>query len=288
MKTDHSDRAVLLISCKDSKGIVAEVTSFIYRHNGNIISADQYTDFDEEQFFMRLEWELDGFEIDRDSVPEKFEHIRKKFFMKYDIFFSNNKPSIAVFVSRQNHCLLEILWRHKQNELKGNIKCIISNHRDLEEIAKSFDIPYYFIEKNGVNKKEAEEKEFKILKDNDIDLIVLAKYMQILSPEYEKKYPGKIINIHHSFLPAFEGAKPYHRAHERGVKLVGATAHYVNSELDAGPIIDQAVIRVSHKDSIEDYVRKGRDLEKILLVRGLLLHLDHRILLNGNRTVIFE
>ncbi len=282
-------RAVLLLSCPDAKGIVAQVTSFIYNNNGNIVCADQYTDFDDGMFFMRVEWEMDGFKLSGDELRAgALWELQNRFNIKYNLYFFNEVPNIAVFVSKQNHCLLEILWRYKQNEFNGKICCIISNHAELREIAEGFSVSYFHIPKNPDNILEAEEQELQVLEKNNIELIVLAKYMQIFSPDFVNRYENKIINIHHSFLPAFEGARPYHRAHERGVKLIGATAHYVNHELDKGPIIEQSVVRVSHKDSLNDYLKMGRDLEKLLIVKAISLHLEHRILVYKNRTIVFE
>ena len=281
--------AIMLLSCRDSKGIVAAVTAFIYQNNGNIVTADQYTDFDDGMFFMRIEWELDGFRFTPDEIKNgAFSEIAEKFAIDYRLYFSEQKPNMAIFVSTQDHCLLEVLWRNSQNEFKGNVSCIISNHKGLKKVAENFKIPFYHVEKTLENKAEAEARELEILQEHDVTLVVLAKYMQILSNRFTDVYANRIINIHHSFLPAFEGARPYHRAHERGVKLIGATVHYVNQDLDRGPIIDQAVMRVSHKDVVADFIRKGRDLERLLLVRGIALHLDHRLLAYKNRTILFE
>lgn len=283
------NRAVLLLSCPDAKGIVAQVTSFIYNNNGNIVCADQYTDFDDGIFFMRIEWELDGFRLSRDALRAgALSALQKKFNIRYSLYFFDEVPNIAVFVSRQDHCLLEILWRYKQGEFNGKISCIISNHDELRPVAEGFSIPYYHIPKNPQNRLTSESQELEIIYKNDVKLIVLAKYMQILSDNFVDRFEDSIINIHHSFLPAFEGARPYHRAHERGVKLIGATVHYVNHELDKGPIIEQSVVRVSHKDLVKDYIKKGRDLEKLLIVRGISLHLEHRILVYKNRTIVFD
>lgn len=279
----------MLLSCRDSKGIVAEVTTFIYQNNGNIVTADQYTDFDDSMFFMRIEWELDGFRFTPEEMKTgAFDEIAEKFQIDYSLYFSDQKPNMAIFVTTQDHCLLEVLWRDSQDEFKGNVSCIISNHTVLERVAKNFKIPFYHVEKTAENKAAAEARELEILRNHDVELVVLAKYMQILSGRFTDVYANRMINIHHSFLPAFEGARPYHRAHERGVKLIGATVHYVNQNLDRGPIIDQAVVRVSHKDIVEDFIRKGRDLERLLLVRGISLHLDHRLLAYKNRTILFE
>jgi formyltetrahydrofolate deformylase len=281
--------AVYLISCPDRKGIVSEVTSFLYRNNGNIISAEQYTDFDERRFFMRIEWELNDFRLSREELSDgAFDPLARKFGMQYRLYFGDDRPVMAIYVTTQDHCLQEILWRYRQQELKCVIGCIISNHEDLRPVAQTFGIPFYHVPKQSPPPAEAEAREFAILQQHRVRLIVLAKYMQVLSDDYVRRYPNRIINIHHSFLPAFEGGRPYHRAHARGVKIIGATVHYVSSELDKGPIIDQTVVRVSHKDTVDDFIRKGRDLEKLLLVRGVALHLDRRILSYNNRTVVFE
>ncbi len=285
----HKNTAVYLISCPDCRGIVAEVTSFLYRNNGNIVSAEQYTDTDDNMFFMRVEWELDGFKLSRTDLQNGvFDEIAARFSMNYRLYFSDDRPRVAVFVSRQDHCLQEMLWRYRQDELKCTISCIISNHSDLEGVAAGFSLPFIHLPKTADMRWETEKRELELLRRNSVEIIVLAKYMQILSDDFVGRYPNRIINIHHSFLPAFEGGRPYHRAHERGVKIIGATVHYVNHELDKGPIIDQSVIRVSHKDTVEDFIRKGRDLEKLLLVRGLSLHLDRRILSYKNRTIVFD
>jgi len=281
--------AILLLSCPDTKGIVAEITAFVADNNGNIVSAEQYTDNEDNMFFMRLEWNMENFLISRENlVDNAFNEIADKYSISYNIYFDNNKPAIALYVTTQDHCLQEILWRARQDEFNGDISCIISNHDTLKPVADSFNIPFYYVAKTKDNRIEAEYKEYRILKKYNIELVILAKYMQIISDDFVSKFKNNIINIHHSFLPAFEGARPYHRAHERGVKLIGSTVHYVSGQLDKGPIIDQDVKRVFHKDSIEKFKRVGRDLEKLLLVRGLSLHLERRLLVHKNRTIVFE
>ena len=280
--------AILLLSCPDSHGIVSEVTTFVTKHSGNIVFCDQYTDTNDNMFFMRIEWEMDGCDLDEDGFNTVFDPIADKYSISYNLYFDDHKPSVALYVTKQDHCLQEILWRSRQGEFNGEIACIISNHADLENVAKTFDIPFYHVPKTKDNRTEAEHKEYRILKNHNVELVVLAKYMQIISDDFVSRFQNNLINIHHSFLPAFEGAKPYHRAHDRGVKLIGSTVHYVTGQLDKGPIIDQDVKRVSHKDSVDKFVRLGRDLEKLLLVKGITLHLERRLLVYKNRTIVFE
>ncbi|PSB00597.1 formyltetrahydrofolate deformylase [Merismopedia glauca] len=280
--------ATLLISCLDRRGIVAKIANFVYDHGGNIVYDDQYTDFSAGLYFNRIEWELDGFTIPRDSIKEAFAEVAAPLEAQWQLHFSDTVPRIAIFVSRQEHCLLDLLWRHKEQEFNAQIPLIISNHPDLEKTAVQFNIDYYHINITKENKLAQEAKELEILQKYQIDLIILAKYMQVLSDRFIDQYPQKLINIHHSFLPAFIGAYPYHQAYQRGVKIIGATSHYVSSELDAGPIIEQDVARVTHRDTVDDLIRKGRDLERIVLARGVRLHLQNRVLAYGNRTVIFE
>jgi len=282
------ETATLLISCPDRKGILSEVTGFISKNNGNIINADQHIDSQKQIFFMRIEWDLNKFQIKKEKIKEAFSSIANKFQMNFSLHFSSEVQNVAIFVSKYDHCLYELLYRFKAGELNGNLKLVISNHKDLKPIAEMFGVPFFCFPKNKNNKLEVEKEELKLLKENNIDLIILARYMQILSNEFVKNYQNKIINIHHSFLPAFVGAKPYHRAYERGVKIIGATSHYVTEELDQGPIIEQDVVRISHRDSVEDMIRKGRDLEKLVLARAVKWHLENKILVYGNKTVIFE
>ncbi|ADY73018.1 formyltetrahydrofolate deformylase [Desulfurobacterium thermolithotrophum DSM 11699] len=282
------ETAILLISCPDRKGILAEITGFIAKHGGNILHADQHIDFQKEIFFMRIEWDLSNFEIPKEKLPESFQPIAEKFQMDYQIKFSSDIQNVAIFVSKYDHCLYELLYRFKAGELRGNLKFVISNHPDLKPVVEMYGVPFYHFPKSKKNKLEVEEKEIELLKKEKIDLIILARYMQILSDRFVNEFRNKIINIHHSFLPAFVGAKPYHRAYERGVKIIGATSHYVTEELDQGPIIEQDVVRVSHRDSIEDMIRKGRDLEKLVLARAVRWHLENKILVYDNKTVIFD
>lgn len=281
--------AILLIHCPDSKGIVATVSEFIYTNNGNITNLDQHVDVARQVFFMRIEWELDNFIIPDDKIGEYFDTlIARKFDMQWQLHFSHEVPRMAVFVSKQPHCLYDILSRWKSQEIEVTIPLIISNHPELEPVARQFGIDFHLFAINGHNKEEQELEQLRLLAEQQIEFIVLARYMQILSAAFINHYKNRIINIHHSFLPAFPGAKPYHCAFERGVKVIGATSHYVTEELDAGPIIAQDIIRVSHADSVEDLIRKGRDLEKVILSRSIWHHLQRQILVYQNRTVVFS
>ena len=282
------ETATLLISCPDRRGILAEITGFIAKNGGNILHADQHIDFQKSTFFMRIEWELEGFKLPKNRIKEAFEPIAQKFDMDYQLHFSSEIKNVAIFVSRYDHCLYDLLYRFKAGELPGNLKLVISNHTDLKPVVEMFGVPFYHFPKTKENKLSVEEKEMELLKREEIDLVVLARYMQILSDRFVNAFRNRIINIHHSFLPAFVGAKPYHRAYERGVKIIGATSHYVTEELDQGPIIEQDVVRVSHRDSVEDMIRKGRDLEKVVLSRAVKWHLENKILVYDNKTVIFE
>jgi formyltetrahydrofolate deformylase len=280
--------AVLLIHCKDSKGIVASVSEFIFKNNGNITYLDQHVDNSQEVFFMRIEWELDNFTIPDEKIGEYFDTlIASKYSMKWELYFSQYVPKMALFVSKLPHCLYDLLSRWKSGEIEVEIPLIVSNHEDMRPVAEQFDIPYHFFKVTPQNKKECEKLQLELLAEHKIDFIVLARYMQILSGDFVDHYKNKIINIHHSFLPAFPGAKPYHSAHERGVKIIGATSHYVTSDLDAGPIISQDVIQVSHADSVQDLVRKGRDLEKVILGRAIWHHLKRQTLVYQNKTIVF-
>lgn len=284
----NSSSAILLIHCPDNKGIIATVSEFIFKNNGNITYLDQHVDTLRQVFFMRIEWELDNFIIPNNKIGEYFDTlIAKKYDMKWQLHFSHDLPRMAIFVSKMPHCLYDILSRWKSKELEVEIPLIISNHEDLAPVAKQFGIEFHFFEITEQNKHEQEKAQLQLLSDYDIEFIVLARYMQILSDRFIEQFVNKIINIHHSFLPAFPGAKPYHSAFERGVKVIGATSHYVTAELDAGPIIAQDIIRVSHADSIEDLVRKGRDLEKVILSRSIWHHLQRQVLVFQNRTIVF-
>jgi len=280
--------ATLLVSCPAQRGLVAKIANFIYANGGNIIHADQHTDFAAGLFLTRIEWQLEGFNLPRELIAPAFNAIAQPLQANWQLHFSDTVPRIAIWVSRQDHCLFDLIWRQKAKEFLAHFSLIISNHPDLQEIAQQFGIDYHYLPINKENKLEQEQKQLEILQNHQIDLVILAKYMQILSPEFIEKFNHKIINIHHSFLPAFIGAKPYHQAYERGVKIIGATAHYVTSDLDAGPIIEQDVVRVSHRDQIADLIRKGKDLERVVLARAVRLHLQNRVLVYGNRTVVFE
>jgi formyltetrahydrofolate deformylase len=284
-----NNTAILLIHCPDKVGIVRTVTDFLYENNGNVVYLDQHTDKSEGKFYMRIEWEVDDFQIEKTKIGEYFETlVAKKFEMKWSLHFSEKKKRVAIFVTTLSHCLYDILYRYQSGEWDIEIPLIISNHNKLGGIAEHFKIPYHHIPMTKATKKEQEAKQLALLKENEIDLVVLARYMQIVSGNFIQQYPNKIINIHHSFLPAFVGAKPYHSAYERGVKLIGATAHYVTEELDAGPIIEQGVVHVTHKEEIRDYIRKGKDIEKITLSKAIAKDLQHKILAYNNKTVVFD
>ena len=282
--------AILLMHCPDRQGIVNDVTRFITDNRGNIVYLDQYVDNENGVFFMRLEWELEGFTIPRDKIKEYISTLfSSRLEMDFNIFFSDVKPRMAIFVSKMSHCLYDLLARYKAGEWDIDIPCIVSNHEDLRYVADMFGIPFHVwsIKPDHSNKAEVEKAEMELLRKENVSFIVLARYMQIISEEMIEAYPHHIINIHHSFLPAFVGAKPYHQAFERGVKIIGATSHYVTTELDAGPIIEQDVVRITHKDTPESLVRKGRDLEKIVLSRAVSKHIERKILTYKNKTVIF-
>ena len=281
--------ATMLIHCPDEKGIILSVTNYISRNNGNIVDLDQHVDSEQKIFFMRVEWTLSDFNIPREIIGAHFgSEVAQKYQMQYTIHFRDEKIRMALMVSKMDHCFNDILSRYKSGEWNVEIPLIISNHPDMEETANRFGIPYHYIPVSKQTKVEQEKKQLQLLSDHNIDFVVLARYMQILSENFIKDYSNRIINIHHSFLPAFPGAKPYHSAHERGVKIIGATSHYVTKELDAGPIIAQSTANISHKDRVEDLVRKGRDIEKVVLSRAIWYHVNRRILSYGNRTIIFD
>lgn len=281
--------AKLLLHCPDKPGILAEVTDFITVNKGNIIYLDQYVDRVENIFFMRIEWELESFLIPKEKIEDYFETLyAQKYDMQFRLYFSDVKPRMAIFVSKMSHCLFDILARYTAGEWEVEIPLIISNHPDMKEVAERFGIPFHLFPITKENKIEQEKKEIELLKKNKVTFIVLARYMQVLSEQIIQAYPNRIINIHHSFLPAFIGAKPYHAAFERGVKIIGATSHYVTSELDAGPIIEQDVVRITHKDTISDLIYKGKDLEKIVLSRAVQKHIERKVLSYKNKTVIFS
>ena len=281
--------ATMLIHCPDEKGIILSVTNYISRNNGNIVDLDQHVDSEQKIFFMRVEWTLSDFNIPRENIGAHFgSEVAQKYQMQYTIHFRDEKIRMALMVSKMDHCFNDILSRYKSGEWNVEIPLIISNHPDMEETANRFGIPYHYIPVSKQTKVEQEKKQLQLLSDHNIDFVVLARYMQILSENFIKDYSNRIINIHHSFLPAFPGAKPYHSAYERGVKIIGATSHYVTKELDAGPIIAQSTANISHKDRVEDLVRKGRDIEKVVLSRAIWYHVNRRILSYGNRTIIFD
>lgn len=283
------EAAQLLLYCPDKQGILAEVTDFITVNKGNIIYLDQYVDHAENIFFMRIAWDLNGFLIPKEKIEEYFDTLyARKYDMTFRLYFSGTKPRMAIFVSKMSHCLYDLLARYIAGEWNVEIPLIISNHPDLESVGKRFDIPFYVFPINKENKEEQERAEMELLAQHNINFIVLARYMQIISEKMIAAYPNRIINIHHSFLPAFIGAKPYHAAFERGVKIIGATSHYVTTELDAGPIIEQEIVRISHKDTIADLVNKGKDLEKIVLSRAVQKHIERKVLVYKNKTVIFN
>lgn len=286
---EKRNTAILLIHCPDRQGILATVTEFLNKNRGNILYLDQHVDRQEKIFFMRVEWDLEDFTIPSDKIGEYFDTlIATPMNMNWSLHFSGDISRMALFVSKMPHCLFDILARYTAGEWDVNIPLIISNHELLEPVAERFGIEFYHFPIDSKNKKEQEEREIELLKAHNIDFIVLARYMQILSEDFVEQFPDRIINIHHSFLPAFSGAKPYHAAHDRGVKIIGATSHYVTSELDAGPIIEQDVTRCSHVDSINNLIRKGRDLEKIVLSQAVYKHLQRKILVYKNRTVVFN
>ena len=283
--------AILLLHCPDQQGIITEITKFITDNLGNIVYLDQYVDREDGVFFMRIEWELDKFLIPREKIKEYIDTLyAQRYEMTANLYFNDVKPRMAIFVSKMSHCLYDLLARYKAGEFNVDIPCIVSNHEDLRYVAEQFDIPYYVwaIKKDHSNKAEVEQQEMELLKKEKITFIVLARYMQIISDDMIASYPNHIINIHHSFLPAFIGAKPYHQAWERGVKIIGATSHYVTAELDAGQIIEQDVVRITHKDNPESLVLKGRDLEKIVLSRAVKKHIERKILTYHNKTIIFS
>ena len=283
------EAAQLLLYCPDKQGILAEVTDFITVNKGNIIYLDQYVDHAENIFFMRIAWDLNGFLIPKEKIEEYFDTLyARKYDMTFRLYFSGTKPRMAIFVSKMSHCLYDLLARYIAGEWNVEIPLIISNHPDLESVGKRFDIPFYVFPINKENKEEQERAEMELLAQHNINFIVLARYMQIISEKMIEAYPNRIINIHHSFLPAFIGAKPYHAAFERGVKIIGATSHYVTTELDAGPIIEQEIVRISHKDTIAGLVNKGKDLEKIVLSRAVQKHIERKVLVYKNKTVIFS
>jgi formyltetrahydrofolate deformylase len=290
MTTEHvlKSTAILLLSCPDQKGVVATIADFVYRHNGNILHADEHADEGSNLFLMRVEFDPADFDIDLADFARHFDPIAKRFGMTWRLAQSARRPRMAILVSKYDHCLADLLYRHRSGELTCEIPLIISNHPDNKPIADFYGIPFETVPVVKDQKQLAEQKILDLLKQHNPDFIVLARYMQILSHQFVSAYPQRIINIHHSFLPAFVGAKPYHQAFQRGVKLIGATSHYVTEVLDDGPIIEQDVVRISHRDAVEDLIQKGRDLEKIVLSRAVRWHIENRVLLYGHKTVVFD
>ena len=285
----NPNSATLLIHCKDQKGIVVSVTKFNNKINGNILYLDQHVDHQEEEFFMRVQWDLQGFAIPAQKIGDYFTTlVGERYAMKFDLHFAHKTPRIAIFVSHLPHCMYDILSRVSSGEWNIEVPLIISNHSKLEHVAKQFSIPYHVFTITKENKAEQEQAILDLLRNNDIDLVILARYMQIISEQFISEFEHQIINIHHSFLPAFPGAKPYHSAYERGVKLIGATSHYVTPELDGGPIIAQGVTEVTHKDTVENMKRKGFDLEKIVLSNAVWSHIQRKTLIYNNKTIVFE
>ncbi len=281
-----NDTAVLLINCPDRKGLVAAVSTLLYEHGANITHADQHQDHDAGLFFMRVEWVLEGFDLS--AFRAEFQTVASELQMNWRLHVMSEPQHVAIFVSQHLHCLADILHRRQSGELRCDIPLVISNHRDGEALARFYGVPFHCIAVTPPTKCEAERRQRALLAENGVDLIVLARYMQILSPEFVDAYPQRIINVPHSFLPAFVGARPYHAAFQRGVKLIGATSHYVTAVLDDGPIIEQDVVRISHRDQVEDLIQKGRDIERAVLSRALRWRLEHRILSYGNKTVVFD
>lgn len=281
-------RAVLLVSCADRRGLVAGLAQTLHGHGANILSADQHRDASVGQFFQRIEFDTSELLTDKATLEQGIREVAERFGMRYELTYRSEVPRIAIFVSKYDHCLYDLLWRHQSGELPCSIRFVISNHTDLAPIATQFGIEFRHFPITAATKDAQEQAEVALLKDERVDLIVLARYMQILSNSFVSEFPHRIINIHHSFLPAFVGGKPYHQAHDRGVKLIGATAHYATADLDEGPIIEQDVERTSHKDSVDDLVRKGRDVERAVLGRAVRWHLEKRVLVWGNKTVVFD
>ena len=285
---DSKASAVLLISSPDQRGLVARITDFVFRRSGNILHSDEHIDEEAGLFLMRIEWDLAGFALARDEIRPAFEPLAQELKLNWELRFSDEVPRSAILVSKYDHCLYDILFRHRSGELKADFRVIISNHPDLRHLAEYFGIEFQVFPVTKETKAAQEALIIMELRRREIQFIVLARYMQILTASFVNAYPNRIINIHHSFLPAFAGSQPYQQAHRRGVKLIGATSHYVTADLDAGPIIEQDVVRVSHRDSVEALVRKGRDLEKVVLARAVRLHLENRVLVYGNKTVVFD
>lgn len=283
-----NESAILLISCPDTKGIVATVSEFLYHRNANILHAEQHQDAQLNLFLMRVEWDLRDFTLDLAEFDQAFAPLAERFQMQWRLARSNQRARVAIFVSRYTHCLADMLYRAHSGELNCDVPLVIGNARDGEELAQFYGVPFHYFDVTPETKARVEQQQITLLAEHAIDLMVLARYMQILSPTVVERFPQRIINVHHSFLPAFSGAKPYHRAFARGVKLIGATSHYVTNELDEGPIIEQDVVRITHRNQVDDLVRKGRDLEKLVLSRAVRWHVEHRTVVYANKTVVFD
>jgi formyltetrahydrofolate deformylase len=279
--------ATLLVSCRDRTGLVAALSDFVFRNEGNILDADQHADRETGLFFMRLVWDLGSFRLARAEIAAALADVALRFELSWEITYSDERTRVAIFASKVPHCLYDLLLSHQLGELGGDLALVISNHANLAPVAGHFGVPFSHVPMDASDKSRAETEQQRLLAEHGIGLCVLARYMQILSPDFVALWPGRIINIHHSFLPAFVGSKPYHQAKERGVKVIGATAHYVTAQLDQGPIIEQDVCRVSHRDDVEDLVQKGRELERQVLTRAVRSHLEHRVLISANRTIVF-
>jgi formyltetrahydrofolate deformylase len=286
MENDLS--AILLLSCGDRSGLVSRISHFVFERGGNILDLDEHVDTNEKHFFVRIAWDMKNFSIPATEIANALTPLAKEFNAEWEINFTGKNLRVAIFVSKFDHCMQEILWRQRLGEFNIDIPLIISNHEDLKPLADYHGIPFYVFPVTRDNKDEQEKKELELLKENKIDAVVLARYMQILTPKFISVYPNKVINIHHSFLPAFAGSNPYKQAYDRGVKIIGATSHYVTEVLDDGPIIEQDIIRISHKDTVSDLIRKGRDLERLILARALYYHAHHRVLVFGKKTIIFD
>jgi formyltetrahydrofolate deformylase len=288
MPNKRKQTAILLIDCPDRRGLVAAIGEFLYKHNANILHADQHQDPERNVFLMRVEWDLSKFDLDLGDFAAVFGPLAERYAMRWRLERSDRPHRLAVFVSKYDHCLADLLYRHQSGELACEVPLVVANHPDAERWAEFHGVPFHVLPIHAATKADDEAKQLALLHDHQIDLVVLARYMQILSPAFVQAFPQRIINVHHSFLPAFIGAKPYHRAFDRGVKLIGATSHYVTEDLDEGPIIEQDVIRVSHRDTLDDLLEKGRDMEKAVLSRAVRWHIDHRILVYGHKTVVFD
>ena len=286
--TQSRPGAILLLSCPDRAGLVARISQFIYEQGGNILDLDEHVDTSGKMFFIRVAWSLEHVSMSPAEMEEALTPLAREFEASWKFRLSDRKMRVALFVSRYDHCLQELLWRHSIGEFRIEIPLIVSNHPDLQPLARRYGIPFHHVPLTAETRRDRELQQMELLGHHEIDTVVLARYMQVLTPQFVERYPSRIINIHHSFLPAFVGGNPYGQAFDRGVKIIGATSHYVTEELDQGPIIEQDIVRISHKDTLDDLIRKGRDLERLVLARALRLHSEHRILVNGQKTVVFD